>query len=252
MSFTPSVAVDAVRRTVWARRRVTVDPVGDTLGGDEPTMRAIRSCTAVTPPWAIPLTLSPTRSTTPAIALTTPLLGPASGSRGCGPSGSRLLGLGQSLTQIGERGAAQLVADLREELTLFFLDVVAHVLHQHGDLGVEALVLRIEVGQFRQEPLDDVMLLEALQGDVLGGRDRLTRDRVEHLLLDRGVDRQLLDDPIDDLTLLDVCPITGLLESLEQLLDGLVVRSKKGDCIHRPTRTRGACRANVVVHGADV
>ena len=45
-------------------------------------------------------------------------------------------------------------------------------------------------------------------------------DRVEELLLDRGVHRELLDDPVDDLALLDVGPVAGLLESLEQLLDG--------------------------------
>ena len=139
----------------------------------------------------------------------------------------RLLGVGQRLAEVGQRGPAELGTDLGEELVLLLLDVVAHVLHQDRDLGIEALVLRVEIDQLREQPLHDVMLLEALEGDVLGARDGLTRDRVEHLLFDRGVNRELLDDPIDDLPLLDVGPITGLLEALEQLLDGLVVVAKK-------------------------
>ena len=79
-----------------------------------------------------------------------------------------------------------------------------------------------------------MVLLEALERDVLGVGHRRAGDRVEHLLLDRGMDRELLDDPVDDLALLDVGAVAGLLEALEQLLDGLVVGAEKGDGIHEP------------------
>ena len=84
----PSVAVEAVRRTPFARFRAVVDPVGETFGLLLPRMRAIRSCTALMLPWAMPLRLSPTRSTTPAMAPPTVLPGGASGRRGCGCVGA--------------------------------------------------------------------------------------------------------------------------------------------------------------------
>ena len=65
--------------------------------------------------------------------------------------------------------------------------VVADVLDEHGDLGVETLVARIHVGEFGEHPLDDVVFLETLEGDVLGVRHRRPGDRIEHLLLDGGV-----------------------------------------------------------------
>ena len=46
------------------------------------------------------------------------------------------------------------------------------------------------------------------------------------------MDRQFLDDPIDDLSLFNVGVVAGLLEALEQLLHGLVVFREKSDCIH--------------------
>ena len=57
-------------------------------------------------------------------------------------------------------------------------------------------------------------------------------DGVEVLLLDRGVHRERFDDLVDDPSLLDEGPITGLLELLEQALDGLVVIFEEGDCVH--------------------
>ena len=68
--------------------------------------------------------------------------------------------------------------------------------------------------------------MSSVPGTVIAGH------RVEDLLLDRGMHREFLDDAIDDLALLDVGPITGLFEALEQLLDGLVVGAEKGDCVH--------------------
>ena len=167
-------------------------------------IRAMRSCTAVTLPWAMPLTLSPTRSTTPAIVPATTLAGPASGIRGCGWVGADFFASANASPRSASVVAAELVAHLREELALLFLDVVTHVLDEHGDLGVEALVRGVHVVELGQQPLDDVVLLEALEGDVLGVGNRRPGDRVEDLLLDRGVHRELLDDPVDDLALLDV------------------------------------------------
>jgi hypothetical protein len=45
------------------------------------------------------------------------------------------------------------------------------------------------------------MLLQALEGDLLDRRYGRPRRRIEELLLDRGVDRELLDDAVYDLAL---------------------------------------------------
>ena len=140
VSSTPSVAAEATRRTLFASFRVTDEPVGDTIGFLLSRIRAMRSWTAVTPPCAMPLTLSPTRSTTPAIAPTTRVAGRRVGRPRVGMGRSGLLRVDHRVAEVGERGAAELVAHLREEVALFLLDVVAHVLDEHGDLGVEALV----------------------------------------------------------------------------------------------------------------
>ena len=81
-----------------------------------------------------------TRSITPAMA-------PDDAVPGC--VGRAGVGMGRSdfdfafvqrLTEVAECLAAELVANLREELALLLLDVVADVLDQHRHLGVEALV----------------------------------------------------------------------------------------------------------------
>jgi hypothetical protein len=56
--------------------------------------------------------------------------------------------------------------------------------------------------------------------------------------------REFLDDAIDDLALVDVSPITGLFETLEQLLDSLVVGAEEGDCIHERSSTHAHNRLN--------
>ena len=89
--------------------------------------------------------------------------------------------------------------------------------------------MSLELGQ---HPLDDVVLLEALEGDVLDCGDGGPGDGVEELLLDGGVDRQLLDDAVDDLALLDEGPVAGVLELLEQLLDRAVVVLEHRDGVH--------------------
>ena len=144
----------------------------------------------------------------------------------------RLLGLRHRFTEICKRRPAECVADLREELGFFFLHVVPHVLHQHGDLGVEALVAGVHPVELGEQPLHDVVLLEALESDVLSPGHGGPRNRVEQLLLDRGMNREFLDDAVDDLALLDESTITGFLESAEELLDAVVVVLEKGDRIH--------------------
>jgi len=135
----------------------------------------------------------------------------------------RLLRGGHDITQLVQCGAIEPLAHFREEIVLLFLDVMAHVLDQHGDLGVKTLSLRWHRFEIGEHPLDDVMLLEALEGHVLGaGHDR-PRHWIEALLLDGGVHRKLLDEAIHDLSLLDVSSISRLLETFEQLLDRLVV-----------------------------
>ena len=120
----------------------------------------------------------------------------------------RLLRFSQGIAEIGKRRPAQLTAHFREELGLLLLDVVTYVLDEHGDLGIEALVAGIEVGKLGQHPLDDVVLLQALQGDLLRAGHRCPSSRIEHLLLHGCVDRQLLDDAVEDLTLFDIRPST--------------------------------------------
>ncbi len=99
----------------------------------------------------------------------------------------------------------------------------------------------VHVDELRQQPLDDVVLLEALEGDVLGVRNGRSGDRVEDLLLDGRVHRELLDDPVDDLALLHVRSLTGLLEPLEQLLDGAMVIFEKGDGVHKTRDLPAPC-----------
>ena len=70
------------------------------------------------------------------------------------------------------------------------------------------------------------------EGDGLGAGNGRSGARVEDLLLDRRVHRELLDDPVDDLSPLHVSSLTGLLEPLEQLLHGVMVGFEKGDRIH--------------------
>src|SRR5688500_11342606 len=59
-----SMTFDVAFRTASARLRAVVEPVGDACGFWWPRILPTRSWTAVTPPCAMPLMLSPTRSTT--------------------------------------------------------------------------------------------------------------------------------------------------------------------------------------------
>jgi len=137
------------------------------------------------------------------------------------------------ITEVSEGVPAERVTHLREELLFLLLHVVAHVLDQHGHLGVEALLVRIHGIELGQQPLDDVVLLEALEDDVVRIGNGRPGHRVEKLLLYRGVLRQLFDDAIDQIALLDVGTIARLLETPEKALRGLVVIFEHPDCIHK-------------------
>nr|WP_254126997.1 hypothetical protein [Aquihabitans sp. G128] len=162
----------------------------------------------------------------------TTLPGGVSGGAGVRVRRRRLLGVDHGIAELGQGLAPELLADLREVLLLLFLHVVAHVLDEDGDLGVEALVVGVEVVDLREHPLDDVVLLEALEHDVLGLRHGGAGDGVEEHLLDGCVLRQLLADPVGDLALVGVGAVTSLLEALEELLHGPVVVLEQGDGIH--------------------
>ena len=149
------------------------------------------------------------------------------------------LGGHERLAELGECFAAEFAAHRREELAFFLLDVVANVLDEHRGLGVEALVGGVHVGELGKHPLDHVVLLKTLERHLLGAGNRRSRNRVEHLLLDGCVNRELFDDPIDDLALLDVRPISCLLEAFEESLDDLVVITQHCDGVHRQYVPRG-------------
>ncbi len=84
-------ASPALVRTLRAVARVALEPVGEAVGSLRRSTVAITSPTALTPPWAMPLTVSPMRSTTPAAVPAIRLPGGTSGARGCGWVGATFL-----------------------------------------------------------------------------------------------------------------------------------------------------------------
>jgi hypothetical protein len=146
--------------------------------------------------------------------------------------GRHLPGGGDGIPEVAEGGAAQLVPHHREVLLFLFLHVMADVLHEHLHLGLEALVLGVHAVELGEHPLHDVVLLEALERDVLGLGHRRSRHRVEQLLLDGSVDGELLDDLVDDRALLGHRAVSRPLEPLEERLDGLVVVLEQRDRVH--------------------
>jgi hypothetical protein len=68
----------------------------------------------------------------------------------------------------GAPGARRVVRKRSEPVVFLFLDVVANVLDQHGDLGVEGLHLRRQASQFGEHPDHDVVFFHAFQHVVLG------------------------------------------------------------------------------------
>jgi hypothetical protein len=93
------------------------------------------------------------------------------------------------------------------------------------------------------------MFLEALECHFFDRRHGRPGHRVEGLLLDRGVDRELLDDAVDDPAPLDERSWPRVLESLEQLLYRPVVVSQHRDGVHGGACTRQSCtQASGVAH----
>ena len=77
----------------------------------------------------------------------------------------------------------------------------AHVLDEHGGLGVEALGVGLHAGQLDDQEVGDVVLLVGLQDVLLEVGQQLADAGVHHLVLDVGVHREQLDDLVDELAL---------------------------------------------------
>src|SRR3954452_15223964 len=138
----------------------------------------------------------------------------------------------ECIAELGKLLATEGGTDLREELVLLFLDVVAHVLDEHADLRIEPFVGRCHVLELGEHPLHDVVFFQRLENGVLCVLDRFADGRIEHLLLDRRVDGELLNDLRDQLGLRLAGPWTCFLELLEKLLDLAVVLAQQRDRIH--------------------
>ena len=122
--------------------RAAFDPVGEADRFRRPRMRAIRS-------WTAHAALRDT-----ADRVTDPVHHARAGRRGQVPRGRvRRTGVGMARRhlfatsiappELRQRVAVELGPHLGEELLLLLLDVVAHVLHEDGHLGVEALLGRV-------------------------------------------------------------------------------------------------------------
>ena len=82
--------------------------------------------------------------------------------------GGHLLRRLHGVAQLAEVVAAEGIAHLGEVVGLLLLDVVAHVLHEDGDLGVEALVLGVHALELRamRAPQVGVTALVVAKGPV--------------------------------------------------------------------------------------
>ena len=173
-----------------------------------------------------PTTSRPTSrawSSADAIGAATTLPGGVSGPRGCGRVGAFRLAARSASPRSSSSARVGDVTQVGEEVALLFLHVMTDVLDHHRDLRVEALVARVEVLELPEQPLHHVVLLERLEHHVVRVLDVLARPRVEHLLLDRRVLRELGDHLVDELALLLRRAVTRPLEPLEQLVDLAVV-----------------------------
>jgi hypothetical protein len=103
----------------------------------------------------------------------------------------------------------------REQVTLLTHDVVAHVLDQHPDLGVEPFAVVAQPVDLGTQPLDDMVLLEAIQHIVRRVGHLGAYRGVEVLFPHRGVQRQIPHDPLHQVGLRGLRP----LERPEQPLD---------------------------------
>ena len=110
---------------------------------------------------------------------------------------------------------------LGEDLALLFLDVVAdrldQLLHRRAVLGGAGVEL-LEVGE---EALGLLVLLDGLVGLDPAALDLGSNQRVDELLLDGGVHRQVVDDLLGQL--IDRIGLLRQVHATEQLVDLSVV-----------------------------
>ncbi len=89
-----------------------------------------------------------------------------------------------------------------------------------------------------------MVLLDPFEDRVLLLLERFPDGRVEDLLLDGGVDRELLDHLVHDVPPGLVGSGAGLLELLEETFDVAVVLTEKGDGVHGDDSPRGRAPGN--------
>ena len=156
------------------------------------------------------------------------------------PARDRGFGSLHPLPEFSQLAALDRRPHRRKQLPFFLADVLADQPGKDGDLWLEPLVVYVEVLELGEHPFYDVMFLQGFQnGTGLFGY-QFPHGWIEVLLLDGGVHRQLRDDRIDQLPSLNVRSRRGLLELLEQLLDGPVVSPQQRDRIHHAVITPSA------------
>ena len=110
--------------------------------------------------------------------------------------------------------------------------MLADQLDQHAHLRVEPLVVGLNVLQLGERPFHDVVLFHRFEDRVLRPRRLRPRLRVEQLLLEVGVDGELLDHLVHQLALGLVASGPGPLELPEQILDRPVILLEECDGVH--------------------
>lgn len=116
-----------------------------------------------------------------------------------GTCGDAQRGVAKLRAELEEALPTDLSANLREELVLLFLHVMADVLHHHGDLGVELLVGGVEIFELVQQPLHHMVLLKRFEHIGLRVVNLRSHRGIEDELLDLGMARELLDRVADGL-----------------------------------------------------
>ena len=129
------------------------------------------------------------------------------------------LGLVQVVVQFLEAFVVQPVDDLWEKVVFLFAHMMADLLDEHRDLGVETLVGRLHLLQVGQEPLQAEMLFQRLQDHRLCRRGCLQRRRIEEQLLDLRLRTQLSGDLRCDLRFRGERAVPRALELPEEFLD---------------------------------
>ena len=120
------------------------------------------------------------------------------------------------LAQVIELRGVEDPASLPEHLAFLFLDVVLDVLLHDGGLRAPGLVADVQRFELAHQQVDHVVLLVALEDDVLGLRVRLEL-RVEDLFFDDLVEGQLALDRGEQLAAGLDSPFRRRLELREEL-----------------------------------